>query len=103
LNENKIDVLEKRLNTLETIQATQNEILKSINEKLECIQINQNHYMPKTECIIQYTNLEKVLSIFCNKFDKHLESHFNKVDKYATWLTTALMAAFVIGKIAKLF
>lgn len=112
--EDKLHELEKRVTALEIARAGTAEELKAICEKinrvLASIEDIVANFVSTPTCLARNDAVKKDLDglggkvrVVMEKFDGHITDHWSKADRMATWLSTALIGAFIIGKIAKIW
>ena len=116
----RLEILEKDMQlvkedivTIKVGQASTDGKLNSIEEKLDrVIQIEtqrEQRFQEKVVCEMARVNIKEDIDGLGDKcrdtnkqFSEHEKMHFRKADRYATWITTALLSFFVIAKLAKL-
>ena len=89
-----------RTKTLENIETKLDTVINDLNRSYELFQTKSSHETIKgfhEESINKNIESVKVLE---SAFDNHLQSHYNKVDRFATWLTTAMIMTFVIARLS---
>jgi chromosome segregation ATPase len=110
----KLEELEKRVTALEISRAETNSELRSINGKLDqLIRTTENiveNFVSTPTCMARQQNMKEDLNGMGSKlrkatedFNAHIKDHWTKADRMATWLSTALIGAFIIGKLAKVW
>jgi len=111
--ERSINELKERINKIEASQAMRDVTLKNIEQKIDHLtdmsEKNDVKYQNREHCdqlsIFQARELEimtKRMDTSEQKFETHMKDHYSKADRLATWLTTAMVSAFVIAKMANL-
>lgn len=114
MSEERILKLEERVNRLEAAQEGQRVELVSVNKKLDQILIAiahiQENFVSVPTCLAKNENTRddingvgKNLRDLSVDFKEHVKYHWNKTDRFATWLTTASIGVYILGKIAKIF
>lgn len=112
--QDKLDALEKRVTALEISRAETNSELRSINGKLDqLIRTTENiveNFVSTPTCLARLSGMKEDMNGLGSKlrgaveeFNTHIKDHWTKADRMATWLSTALIGAFIIGKIAKIW
>lgn len=112
--DDKIIELEKRVAALEIYRAETNMELRALNGKMDRVirateSIAENFVSTPT-CLARQEGLKDDLNGIGVKvrktiedFNAHIKDHWNKADRYSSWITTALISAFIIAKIAKVW
>lgn len=112
--DDKLLELEKRVTALEISRAETNMELRSLNDKMDRVirateSIAENFVSTPT-CLARQDGLKEDLNGLGAKvrksiedFNAHIKDHWSKADRYASWITTALISAFILAKIAKVW
>jgi chromosome segregation ATPase len=103
LNDNRIDSLEQRVQKLELMFERQDGNHNVLNQKLDTIIDKQdcmdNKYANRGIYEVEYKNLSAATTRINEKINEHLKTHYTKIDRFATWLSTALIGTFIIAKL----
>jgi hypothetical protein len=111
--EQELEVVKADIVVIKVGQAKTDSKLDSIDEKLDrIIQIDnqwEKRFQEKGACEVVRLNLKEDINGLGDKartiredFQEHEKMHWKKADRYATWLTTSMVAVFIIAKLAKL-
>lgn len=106
--------LEKRVTALEIARGETVVELRTMNGKLDQVVAQTaaiaEGFVSTPTCLARQETINKDLNNLGDetrdikvKFGDHIRYHWQKSDRYVSWITALLMATFVVGKIAKVF